>query len=67
MARVIINGNFNAARKQLKSVGIILTTHPHKKGGFVCYANKELRASIARLQALRDLPEDEIFIHGKIC
>jgi len=66
MARVIINGDFETARKKLNAIGIILTTHRHKKGGFVCYANRILRESIARTLALRDLPKDDIFISGKI-
>ena len=66
MARVIINGDFETARKRLHSIGIILTTHRHKKGGFVCYANKTLRESIARTLALRELPKDNIFLSGKI-
>ena len=66
MARVMISGDFETARKKLNAVGIILTTHRHSKGGFVCYANKTLRESIARVFALRDLPDDDIHIHGKI-
>jgi hypothetical protein len=66
MARVIISGDFEDARKKLNSIGITLTTRPHKKGGFVCYANKELRESIARAIALQELPKDNIFFSGKL-
>ena len=66
MARVIINGDFETARKKLDSVGITLTKHVHKKGGFVCYANKTLRESIARVFALKQLQDDDLLISGKL-
>ena len=49
MAHVLISGNFDEARKELQSIGITLTTRRHKKGGYVCYANKALRLSIEQL------------------
>jgi len=66
MARVIISGDFEDARKKLNSIGITLTTRPHKKGGFVCYANRALRESISRAIALRELPKDDIYLSGKL-
>jgi len=49
MARVIIKEDFEKARKELASVGIILYNRKHRKGGYVCRASKELRE---RLQSL---------------
>ena len=46
MARVIIKTDFETARELLHSIGITLTTHTHKKGGYVCYADKQLRKSL---------------------
>jgi len=43
MARVIIKEDFEKARKELASVGIILYNRKHRKGGYVCRASKELR------------------------
>lgn len=67
MARVIINGDFETARKKLNSVGITLTTHQHRKGGYVCYANKTLRESLKRYLELNQLLQDDIHICGKLC
>ena len=67
MARVIIDEkNFESAREQLASIGIILYNKKHRKGGYVCRANKALRESMARMFALRELPEQDIFISGKL-
>lgn len=57
MAQVIISGDFEDARKKLKSIGITLTTHRHKKGGFVCYADRHLRKSIHNF--LQNLDEED--------
>ena len=51
MARILLKPgkSWTQARDELRETGIILTRHRHKKGGFVCYANKALRASMAKL------------------
>ena len=46
MARVIITTDFDTARDKLASIGITLTTHPHKKGGFVCYVSRKERKKL---------------------
>ena len=46
---ILITGDFEEARKKLKTIGVVLTTHPHKKGGFVCYASRELRLSMEKV------------------
>ena len=67
MARAIIDEkNLEAARKQLASIGIILYNKKHRKGGYVCRANKALRESMDRMYALRELPEQDILICGKL-
>ena len=66
MARVIIHGDFEIARQKLQSIGITLTKRMHRKGGFVCYANKQLRQSMARMLALKQLPQNDIFISGAL-
>ena len=67
MARVEINPeNFEQARKDLASIGIILYNRRHRKGGYVCRANKSLRESIHRMIALKELPKQDIYLHGKI-
>ncbi len=66
MARVIIHGDFEIARQKLQSIGITLTKRTHRKGGFVCYANKQLRQSMARMLALKQLPQNDIFISGAL-
>ena len=47
MARIIIHGDLALAREQLKRLGIILTNRRHRKGGYVCYADKQLRQALA--------------------
>lgn len=67
MARIEIGTkNFEEARKELASIGIILYRKEHRKGGYICRASRTLRESIARTQALKELPKDNIYIHGKI-
>lgn len=47
MARVEIQPeNFEQARKELASIGIILYNRKHRKGGYVCRASKALRESL---------------------
>ena len=68
MARVDIHPkDFEQARIELASIGIILYRREHRKGGYVCRASKTLRESLARVQALKELPQQNIYLHGKIC
>ncbi len=67
MARVIIDENhFDEAREKLASIGIILYRRKHSKGGYVCRASRTMRESIARVRALKELPKDDLFIHGAL-
>ena len=44
MARMELDGrSWEEARAEAEQAGIVLTKRKHKKGGCVCYANKELR------------------------
>lgn len=68
MARIEIGTkNFEEARKELASIGIILYRKEHRKGGYVCRANKALREGLIRAMALKNLPQQNIYLHGKIC
>ena len=64
MARLLLNGRtWEQARDDAQKAGIILTRRPHRKGGFVCRASKELKEALQLQMNLRDLPE---FISGKL-
>jgi len=48
MARAVIKKgtSFEEARRLLASIGIVLTSRPHRKGGYVCKASKQLREQL---------------------
>ena len=54
------------ARVDAQNAGIILTKRTHSKGGYVCFASKQLRQSLLQVLTLRQLPEKDIYICGKI-
>ena len=67
MARVIIEEkDLEKARKQLAAIGIIVYNRHHRKGGYVCRANKALKESMARMYALKELPKQDIYISGAL-
>ena len=50
MARVLIQeGQWEAARKELKARGITLTRRRTSNGEYVCYADKKLRAKMSEM------------------
>ena len=54
------------ARADAEKAGIILTKRTHSKGGYVCFASKQLRESLQQVFTLRQLPEKNILISGKL-
>ena len=68
MARMIFKNNQTWEQAQLEAErsGIVLTRRPHKKGGYVCYANKQLRESLQLMVQLRQLPQQGYLLAGKI-
>jgi len=67
MARIIIEEkDFEAARKELASIGIILYRREHRKGGYVCRAGRRLRESLREVYALRSLPSAGYKISGSL-
>ena len=70
MARVLIQitteAEWKDAQVKLREAGIILTHRKHRKGGYVCYASKELCEALDRIYILRQLPKQNILISGTI-
>ena len=68
MARMLIKPGttWEQARKDAEEAGIVLTKRTHSKGGYVCFASKKLRESLAQLWTLRQLPEKKLLISGKL-
>ena len=68
MARIEVKPEeFEQARKELASIGIILYNRKHRKGGYVCRASKSLRESLERAYTFKEMIQgNDIQIRGKL-
>ena len=70
MARVLIKitseADWKKAQAELHEAGIILTHRQHSKGGYVCYASKELTEALNLVHSLRQLPSKNFLLSGAL-